>query len=244
MGKRKSQQANLENISPEQKRATSASYILLTNMKTRSGKATAASNNESDSSPPSGNVITETIEYPAVQLIQDLATSASVTVITSDSATTELSQPDKSPLAESSINEQTPEKSDSATQVINELLKEAGQIANATPTANLKILCEAVDHDESGTSDQSQEVQIRNDPVTPTANLKMLITAASPEIRSLELSKSRLFEDDEDMEDDDEDDMDDAKPTAKRKQSRGPTRKQKSLGILCRRFVCKVYGSL
>ena len=208
MGKRRNRSANIENISPELR--TSATRNLIGNMKTRSGKATASSEEGETSTSSSSKVITEEIEYPAVQLIQDLATSASVTVTASASATSDgsLSQPNKSPLAESSINEQTPEKSNSTTQVINELLKEAGQITNTTPTANLKILCEEADHDESGTSDQSQEVRTRTDPVTPTANLKMLITAASPEIRSLELSKSRLFEEDEDEDDDDDDDLD------------------------------------
>lgn len=237
MGKRRNQGSNIENISPTLHHKSSSGYLLLTEMKTRSGKA---SSNEDSSS---ANVITEAsqeIEYPAVQLIQDLAVSAneSVTASTSNSQTTNDStnQASRSPLAESSINEQTPEKSDTTSEVINELLKEAGQISSTTPTTNLKILCEAVvDHDESGTSElSSQEIKTRTDPVTPTANLKMLITAASPEIRSLELSKSRLFAEDED-EDDMEEEDEEPVTTGKRKQSRGPTRKQKSLGILCRR---------
>nr|DBA31152.1 TPA: hypothetical protein GDO54_007048 [Pyxicephalus adspersus] len=78
------------------------------------------------------------------------------------------------------------------------------------------------------------------DPWTPTANLKMLISAASPEIRDRE-KKKELFrpienKEPEDMESDAQqfetvDDLDDLE--------KRPSRKQKSLGLLCQKFLAR-----
>uniref|UniRef100_A0A803JLK1 Transcription factor E2F7 n=1 Tax=Xenopus tropicalis TaxID=8364 RepID=A0A803JLK1_XENTR len=78
------------------------------------------------------------------------------------------------------------------------------------------------------------------DPWTPTANLKMLISAASPEIRDRE-KKKELFrpienngieETDTDLQlMDSVDDIDDLE--------KRPSRKQKSLGLLCQKFLAR-----
>ncbi|XP_069569237.1 transcription factor E2F7 [Brachyistius frenatus] len=56
------------------------------------------------------------------------------------------------------------------------------------------------------------------EPWTPTANLKMLISAASPDIRDREMKKSEAVDEEEDAE-------------------KKPSRKQKSLGLLCQKFL-------
>ncbi|KAM4039144.1 transcription factor E2F7 [Anomaloglossus baeobatrachus] len=78
------------------------------------------------------------------------------------------------------------------------------------------------------------------DPWTPTANLKMLSSVASPEIRDRE-KKKELFRPIENNEQDDPgldaqqfenvDDMDDLE--------KRPSRKQKSLGLLCQKFLAR-----
>ncbi|KAM5172836.1 transcription factor E2F7 [Mantella aurantiaca] len=78
------------------------------------------------------------------------------------------------------------------------------------------------------------------DPWTPTANLKMLISVASPEIRDRE-KKKELFRpiennEPEDIEPDAQqfeaaDDIDDLE--------KRPSRKQKSLGLLCQKFLAR-----
>ncbi|XP_066580188.1 transcription factor E2F7 isoform X2 [Amia ocellicauda] len=78
------------------------------------------------------------------------------------------------------------------------------------------------------------------EPWTPTANLKMLISAASPDIRDREMKKS-LFrpienEKDEVLDDPSQFDvMDDCNPDEFEKQR--PSRKLKSLGLLCQKFL-------
>ncbi|CAI9563871.1 unnamed protein product [Staurois parvus] len=78
------------------------------------------------------------------------------------------------------------------------------------------------------------------DPWTPTANLKMLISVASPEIRDRE-KKKELFRPIENNEPEDNepdaqqfeavDDIDDLE--------KRPSRKQKSLGLLCQKFLAR-----
>lgn len=82
------------------------------------------------------------------------------------------------------------------------------------------------------------------EPLTPTANLKMLISAASPDIRDREMRKVlfRPIENEgaepataEDVEEDDE-----CQPEGAEEESdpdRKPSRKQKSLGLLCHKFL-------
>ncbi|OCT87447.1 transcription factor E2F7 isoform X3 [Xenopus laevis] len=78
------------------------------------------------------------------------------------------------------------------------------------------------------------------DPWTPTANLKMLISAASPEIRDREKKKElfRPIENDGLEETDTDlqlmDSVDDIDDLEKR-----PSRKQKSLGLLCQKFLAR-----
>ena len=222
MGKKEHAADDIENRAPSDELNLRPAKLYnsehLNTMKTRSAKVV-----ESKNIPPSPN----RHEFPAAALIQDLATTAS--------AENQKVSPEppaaRSPLADSQNvdNESTPEKIPT-TEDVNRLLAAVDQ-ADATPTANLKILCDAADQDESTASESAEGgATQRAEPVTPTANLKMLITAASPEIRSLELSKSRLFTDD----DDDEEDEEESAP--QKKGGKGPsTRKQKSLGILCRR---------
>ncbi|XP_040199889.1 transcription factor E2F7 isoform X1 [Rana temporaria] len=77
------------------------------------------------------------------------------------------------------------------------------------------------------------------DPWTPTANLKMLISVASPEIRDRE-KKKELFRPIENEPEDIEPDaqqfeaVDDIDDLEKR-----PSRKQKSLGLLCQKFLAR-----
>ncbi|PIO28576.1 hypothetical protein AB205_0087340, partial [Aquarana catesbeiana] len=77
------------------------------------------------------------------------------------------------------------------------------------------------------------------DPWTPTANLKMLISVASPEIRDRE-KKKELFRPIENEPEDIEPDaqqfeaVDDIDELEKR-----PSRKQKSLGLLCQKFLAR-----
>ncbi|KAG8439715.1 hypothetical protein GDO86_005767 [Hymenochirus boettgeri] len=80
----------------------------------------------------------------------------------------------------------------------------------------------------------------QTDPWTPTANLKMLISAASPEIRDRE-KKKELFRpienngiDDTDSDLLQVDTVDDIDDLEKR-----PSRKQKSLGLLCQKFLAR-----
>nr|XP_014426702.1 transcription factor E2F7 isoform X1 [Pelodiscus sinensis] len=81
------------------------------------------------------------------------------------------------------------------------------------------------------------------DPWTPTANLKMLISAASPDMRDRE-KKKELFRPIENSEQNDtfpdsvQDDMvDDGTMDEFEKQR--PSRKQKSLGLLCQKFLAR-----
>ncbi|XP_016395015.1 transcription factor E2F7 [Sinocyclocheilus rhinocerous] len=79
------------------------------------------------------------------------------------------------------------------------------------------------------------------DPWTPTANLKMLISAASPDIRDREMKKThfRPIENEEKAVDgDEEEELDDpCQYEALDDSERRPSRKQKSLGLLCQKFL-------
>ncbi|XP_078530380.1 transcription factor E2F7 isoform X2 [Lissotriton helveticus] len=84
----------------------------------------------------------------------------------------------------------------------------------------------------------------QSEPWTPTANLKMLISAASPDIRDRE-KKKELFRPIENNEQDDEapeagqveaDAADDGSVDDYEKR---PSRKQKSLGLLCQKFLAR-----
>ncbi|KAK7150053.1 hypothetical protein R3I94_009385 [Phoxinus phoxinus] len=80
------------------------------------------------------------------------------------------------------------------------------------------------------------------DPWTPTANLKMLISAASPDIRDREMKKTlfRPIENEEKAveEEEDEEELDDScQYEALEDSERRPSRKQKSLGLLCQKFL-------
>ncbi|NWX24275.1 E2F7 factor, partial [Aegotheles bennettii] len=80
------------------------------------------------------------------------------------------------------------------------------------------------------------------DPWTPTANLKMLISAASPDIRDRE-KKKELFRPIENSEQSDTPDslqydmVDDC--TVDEFEKQRPSRKQKSLGLLCQKFLAR-----
>lgn len=217
MGRRDKGEDDIENIAPSYGRVNSVkSKNTVSTMKTRSNKSqtkTAVVKNTKlgalTTQDPSSHEALPSIE---VELSGSSSTSA------------------RSPLLESSRNDLTPEKIETET---GDTLANHIESTEATPTTNLKILCDAVDHDES-ISETSGGATLKTDPVTPTSNLKMLINAASPEIRSLELSKSRLFTDDEE---EFEEDLDTS--TRKVSKSSAATRKQKSLGILCRRYdIC------
>ncbi|XP_067246920.1 transcription factor E2F7 [Chanodichthys erythropterus] len=79
------------------------------------------------------------------------------------------------------------------------------------------------------------------DPWTPTANLKMLISAASPDIRDREMKKTlfRPIENEEKaVEEEEEEELDDScQYEAVDDPERRPSRKQKSLGLLCQKFL-------
>ncbi|NXS69798.1 E2F7 factor, partial [Pandion haliaetus] len=80
------------------------------------------------------------------------------------------------------------------------------------------------------------------DPWTPTANLKMLVSAASPDMRDRE-KKKELFRPIENSEQSDTPDMlqydmvDDC--TVDEFEKQRPSRKQKSLGLLCQKFLAR-----
>ncbi|XP_009864066.1 PREDICTED: transcription factor E2F7 [Apaloderma vittatum] len=80
------------------------------------------------------------------------------------------------------------------------------------------------------------------DPWTPTANLKMLVSAASPDMRDRE-KKKELFRPIENSEQSDTPDslqydmVDDS--TADEFEKQRPSRKQKSLGLLCQKFLAR-----
>jgi len=109
-------------------------------------------------------------EYPASALIQSLATNAATDTIVETSASEHL----RTTLGEASISEHTPEKE----TAINKLIA-VSSIDPNTPTCNLRILCDAVDQDESNLSESSsQPIIIQSeghvpgtDPVTPTGGL-------------------------------------------------------------------------
>ena len=228
MGKRRQQRGNIENVAPEQE-----SYFLDSDLSPQSDsfemktRSSAKIELEKPTAPPTPNPV----DYPTAVLLQEIAHSASTSNVIEVEVPYDIGVSGRSPLAESSYNELTPEK-----QSLHELHKtvETSTATQATPTANLKILCDAVDHDETVSSEGSiPRGPSGTEPVTPTTNLKMLITAASPEIRSLELSKSRLFTD----EDEEDDDIPEETGVTKKvsKATAAATRKQKSLGILCRK---------
>lgn len=234
MGKRDRSKSNIENRTPVNRRQQSCNTKDTNHgcdtMKTRSGRDPNVDYKQKELS-------TNPADFPAAALMQNIASSVSAETTSkeSDIAITTTAG-NRSPLTSSAFNEQTPEKSTQHETVICLVPVET----DATPTTNLKILCDAANESFSPaeiTLDNS--CRVRAEPVTPTANLKMLITAASPEIRSLELSKSRLFEDDEDEDIEGEDDMDDedGEERQKKKSGKAPqmARKAKSLGILCRR---------
>ncbi|XP_067946237.1 transcription factor E2F7-like isoform X2 [Watersipora subatra] len=220
MGKRKEERKNIENIEPSQElflHDTSLKYPC--KMKTRSKKGSSTKLTP----------VTDPVAYPTATLLQEIAQTAS-TVDSTNIVSQQSASLDSSDL---NCNEVTPKKQlgSTATPAVD-----LGAVATrATPTANLKILCDAVDHDETVCSESQITQGVTGDePVTPTTNLKVLINAASPEIRSLELSKSRLFTDEDEEEEDEFDHIIVHKST---KVAAAATRKQKSLGILCRRFM-------
>ncbi|XP_048449018.1 transcription factor E2F8-like, partial [Rhincodon typus] len=75
------------------------------------------------------------------------------------------------------------------------------------------------------------------EPWTPTANLKMLISAASPEIRSREKKKQELFVDDDLTSETNENLQDQL--SGEEFEKFHPSRKEKSLGLLCYRFLAR-----
>ncbi|NXI64568.1 E2F7 factor, partial [Anseranas semipalmata] len=82
----------------------------------------------------------------------------------------------------------------------------------------------------------------QSDPWTPTANLKMLVSAASPDMRDRE-KKKELFRPIENSEQNDISDslqydmVDDS--TVDEFEKQRPSRKQKSLGLLCQKFLAR-----
>lgn len=234
MGKRRGCKENIENLSPVSHHQSSASArnssLDCDTMKTRSGRDAAATSPKHE--PPTD---TSQATFSASELIQTIASSVSAESIIREADTcVTTAAGSRSPLL--AVNEQTPEKSDRDTFIC---LVPTDQ-ADATPTTNLKILCDAANESFSPAEiSVASNSRVRTEPVTPTANLKMLITAASPEIRSLELSKSRLFEDDDEDDDDDIEELFDGDSHERPKKKSGKTpvvaRKARSLGILCRR---------
>ncbi|XP_048400987.1 transcription factor E2F8 isoform X2 [Stegostoma tigrinum] len=75
------------------------------------------------------------------------------------------------------------------------------------------------------------------EPWTPTANLKMLISAASPEIRSREKKKQELLVDDDLTSETNENLQDQL--SGEEFEKFHPSRKEKSLGLLCYRFLAR-----
>ncbi|XP_078077442.1 transcription factor E2F8 [Mustelus asterias] len=75
------------------------------------------------------------------------------------------------------------------------------------------------------------------EPWTPTANLKMLISAASPEIRSREKKKQELLVDDDHASETNENLQDQL--SGEEFEKFHPSRKEKSLGLLCYRFLAR-----
>ncbi|GCB70652.1 hypothetical protein scyTo_0001337 [Scyliorhinus torazame] len=75
------------------------------------------------------------------------------------------------------------------------------------------------------------------EPWTPTANLKMLISAASPEIRSREKKKQELLVDDDHALETNENLQDQL--SGEEFEKFHPSRKEKSLGLLCYRFLAR-----
>ncbi|XP_072448890.1 transcription factor E2F8 [Chiloscyllium punctatum] len=75
------------------------------------------------------------------------------------------------------------------------------------------------------------------EPWTPTANLKMLISAASPEIRSREKKKQELLVDDDFTSETNENLQDQL--SGEDFEKFHPSRKEKSLGLLCYRFLAR-----
>ncbi|KAL0963131.1 hypothetical protein UPYG_G00350140 [Umbra pygmaea] len=88
-----------------------------------------------------------------------------------------------------------------------------------------------------------QGAQPHPDPWTPTANLKMLISAASPDIRDREMKKVLFRPIENERKADGEDvKMDDQFDAAEEDEvvdedEKKPSRKQKSLGLLCQKFL-------
>ncbi|XP_051544583.1 transcription factor E2F7 isoform X2 [Myxocyprinus asiaticus] len=121
----------------------------------------------------------------------------------------------------------TPLKSDSVTTAINGHRRVSSpDITHITP----------IKHPE----------RAHTDPWTPTANLKMLISAASPDIRDREMKKTlfRPIENEENVVENEEEEeelddscqfetLDDGGDDPERR----PSRKQKSLGLLCQKFL-------
>ncbi|XP_058628062.1 transcription factor E2F7 [Onychostoma macrolepis] len=110
------------------------------------------------------------------------------------------------------------------------------------------LKCESVNgHRRVSSPDITQITPIKHtervhpDPWTPTANLKMLISAASPDIRDREMKKTlfRPIENEEKaIEEDEEEELDDScQYEALDDSERRPSRKQKSLGLLCQKFL-------
>ncbi|XP_051974880.1 transcription factor E2F7 isoform X2 [Xyrauchen texanus] len=120
----------------------------------------------------------------------------------------------------------TPLKSDSVTTAINGHRRVSSpDITHITP----------IKHPE----------RAHTDPWTPTANLKMLISAASPDIRDREMKKTlfRPIENEENVVEEEEEEIDDScqfetlDDDGGDDPERRPSRKQKSLGLLCQKFL-------
>uniref|UniRef100_A0A8D0B4J0 Transcription factor E2F7 n=1 Tax=Salvator merianae TaxID=96440 RepID=A0A8D0B4J0_SALMN len=118
-----------------------------------------------------------------------------------------------------------------------------------TPKTPMKIEPIDLSKQKSGTPERSPITPVKltdrplSDPWTPTANLKMLISAASPDMRDRE-KKKELFRPIENNEFGDAfpdplqcDPTDDGTGDDYEKQR--PSRKQKSLGLLCQKFLAR-----